>query len=120
VELLQDPRTQGKINWEAKPLFYRGKRVFGPWSSGLHMQLLQKKHPGKTVINVQLYSDETEFYKGESAHPVFGNMYNCYVQAHVTTVLQWKAVKLTQVFRLQVPYPITMRKSGWLFLVVSP
>jgi hypothetical protein len=83
-------------------LFYRGKRVFGPWSSGLHMQRLEKKHPGKTVINVQLYSDETEFYKGESAHPVFGNMYNCYEHAHVTTVLQCKTVNLTQVFQSQV------------------
>jgi hypothetical protein len=54
-------------------LFLGGQRVFGPFSSGLHMQMQELKHPGKTVIHVLAYSDETEFYKGESAHPVFGN-----------------------------------------------
>jgi hypothetical protein len=74
VEILQDPRTTGKINWSAKPLFTGGKRVVGPFSSGLHMQMQELKHPGKTVIHVIAYSDETEFFKGESAHPVFGNV----------------------------------------------
>jgi hypothetical protein len=53
-------------------LFCDGRRVLGPYSSGLHMQLLEHQHPGKTVVHVIAYSDETEFYKGETAHPIFG------------------------------------------------
>ncbi len=74
VDLLQDPRLAGHMTWHAKPLFCGGNRLLGPWSSGASMQLLDKLHPGKTVINLICYSDEVEFFKGVSAHPIMGTI----------------------------------------------
>jgi hypothetical protein len=74
VDLLQDPRTIENINWRAKPLFSGNKRLLGPYSSGVNMEMLEKLHPGKTVINLICYSDEVEFYKGVTAHPIMGKI----------------------------------------------
>jgi hypothetical protein len=74
VDLLQDPRLSQHIDWHAKPLFSGGKRLLGPYSSGVNMQLLEKLHPGKTVINLICYSDECEFFKGVTAHPIMGEI----------------------------------------------
>lgn len=74
IELLQDPRMKDEITYQAKQIFQGNKRVFGPLSSGKFWEELEVKFPDKTIILLIIYSDATEFYKGVSAHPVFGKM----------------------------------------------
>ncbi len=71
LDLLLDASLKDFMHYEAEPLYCGSERVFGPFSSGLLWQKYEMDFPDKTVINVFLYSDETEFYKGTSAHPIF-------------------------------------------------
>ncbi len=71
VDLLQDERFKDAMDYAAHPLYKDGKRVFGPFRSGLFWQQAELAHPDKSVICVMCYSDATEFYKSVSAHPVF-------------------------------------------------
>ena len=73
VDILLDPTFQDCIDYEAKPLFQDGERIFGPLRSGMEWEELQEKYPHKTIVPVQVYTDGTEFMKGSGAHPMFGN-----------------------------------------------
>ena len=84
-DLLHDPNLKDCIDYNPKPLFTAsGSRVFGPASSGAFWEAKQNEHPDKAIILVVCYSDGTEFYKGVTAHPVFGqflhNLYTTCVQ----------------------------------------
>ncbi len=72
VELLQDARLKDYLEYVAKPLYNGKLRLFGPYSSGLRWEQLQQLYPGKTIIQLLVFSDATEFFKGLSAHPLFG------------------------------------------------
>ena len=98
VELLQDPRFEGHIDYHSKALFNfdsstgTKQRVWGPFSSGLFWEWAEQVHPNKTVIPFIVYSDATEFYTGVSAHPVLG-MYVCFVVVFaMKTGVQWICV----------------------------
>lgn len=71
IDLLQDERLKDCIDYEAKPIFMKGTRVFGPFRSGTFWQQTELQFKGRTVICIMVYSDATELYKGVSAHPVF-------------------------------------------------
>ena len=72
IDLVQDPLLKDHIDWEAKPIYKHGQRVFGPFRSGMWMEAMEIKFGDRTVIALIGYSDATEFYKGVSAHPIFG------------------------------------------------
>ncbi len=74
VELLQDARLKDFLEYVAKPLHNGKHRLFGPFSSGLRWEQLQQQFPGKSIILLLVYSDATEFFKGLSAHPIFGTL----------------------------------------------
>ena len=74
IELLQNPKLQDFMDYECQPLYLNGKRTFGPFRSGLFWEMQEAAHPDKTVANMIFYSDETEFFKGISAHPVFSEL----------------------------------------------
>ena len=71
-DLLQDPEFQDHIDYAAEPLFRNGRRIFGPFRSGIDWELLEKEHPGKTVVCLWMFTDGTEFYKGRSVEPFYG------------------------------------------------
>lgn len=82
VDILQDPVLRDYMDYHAAPLFADNKRIFGPFSSNLRWEELQEKYPDRTVICLIMYSDETEFYKGVTAHPFFGNPPLCQRHPH--------------------------------------
>ena len=74
LEMLQDPKAKDHIDFHPKPLFNErsGKRIFGPFSSGLWWQIVQVTHGGKSTLACLIfYSDATRFYKSIGAHPIF-------------------------------------------------
>jgi hypothetical protein len=80
IDLVQDNGLGSVKDWRARPMFFNGRRVLGPFSSAMWWQLQEYEHPGKTVVGVIVYSDATEFFKGESAHPIFSkccSLYQC-------------------------------------------
>ena len=94
ADILQDPLLKDHIDWHPKPLFGKdGKRVFGPFSSGMFWEEKQFQYKGKTVIVFIVYSDATDFYSGVSAHPVFSKkldkfgIHTVYLLYKLTTLL---------------------------------
>ena len=71
-DLLMDPAYKDHMDYHFKPLFHKGKRLLGPYSSGATWESLEKKHPNKTIVPFFGYYDWTEFYKGHSAEPFYG------------------------------------------------
>ncbi len=75
VDILLDPTFKDSIDYEARPIFRDGQRIFGPLRSGTRWEELEQQYPKKTIIPVCVYSDGTEFMKGSGAHPMFGGLH---------------------------------------------
>ncbi len=92
MDVLLDPTFKDCIDYEAKPIFREGQRVFGPLRSGTLWEDLEHLYPKKTIIPVAVYSDSTEFMKGSGAHPMFGMLH---IMAHDSTA---RALYLTNTY----------------------